>query len=83
MLRVPAARLRLYGKDSARPGRKMGHYCVLARDCESALRAAESIKQQLLARAGAGARPPPKDADAAAADPEPTGFGEVIHHGPS
>ena len=53
VLRVPAAKLRLYGKDSARPGRKMGHYCVLARDCESALRAAESIKQQLRPAAAA------------------------------
>lgn len=85
VLKVPATRLRLYGKDSARPGRKMGHYCVLARDCESALRAAESIKQQLLAREGAGARPLPQgeDADAAAADPGPTGFGEVLQNGPS
>ena len=51
VLRVPSAKLRLYGKDAARPGRKMGHYCVLARDCESALRAAELIQQQLLATA--------------------------------
>jgi len=48
ILKVPHARLRLYGKEAARPGRKMGHFCVLARDGETALRDAESIRQQLL-----------------------------------
>jgi 5-(carboxyamino)imidazole ribonucleotide synthase len=47
ILTVPHAKLRLYGKDAARSGRKMGHYCVVARDAEAALRDAERIKQQL------------------------------------
>jgi len=68
VLTVPEAKLRLYGKDAARPGRKMGHYCVLARDCESALRAAESIKQQLQRAAPARARPTMEGAGAETAD---------------
>jgi 5-(carboxyamino)imidazole ribonucleotide synthase len=29
LLTLPGLRLHLYGKSEARPGRKMGHYCVL------------------------------------------------------
>jgi 5-(carboxyamino)imidazole ribonucleotide synthase len=43
LLRNPAAKLHLYGKLEVRPGRKMGHYCVLADDAETALSEAESI----------------------------------------
>jgi 5-(carboxyamino)imidazole ribonucleotide synthase len=39
--------LHLYGKREARPGRKMGHYNVLAADVESALKLAREIQQQL------------------------------------
>ena len=43
----PAAKLHLYGKDSARPGRKMGHCTVLADDAPTALRLAEGIRDAL------------------------------------
>ncbi len=36
-------KLHLYGKPEARPGRKMGHFNVLAEDIESALGVAESV----------------------------------------
>jgi 5-(carboxyamino)imidazole ribonucleotide synthase len=41
------AKLHLYGKREARPGRKMGHYNVLAPELEDALQLATAIKQQL------------------------------------
>lgn len=41
------AKLHLYGKREARPGRKMGHYNVLAPELESALNLATDIKLQL------------------------------------
>ena len=40
-------KLHLYGKPEARPGRKMGHFNVLAEDIESALGVAESVFQAL------------------------------------
>lgn len=43
----PNAKLHLYGKKIARPGRKMGHYNVLATDIEQALNAAEKIRAAL------------------------------------
>lgn len=43
----PAAKLHLYGKREARPGRKMGHFTVLADTVELALQQAESIKRLL------------------------------------
>ena len=39
-LRVPGARLHLYGKAAARPGRKMGHVSSTGDDADAALRAA-------------------------------------------
>ena len=36
--RDPGVKLHLYGKSEARPGRKMGHYCVLAPTVEAALK---------------------------------------------
>jgi 5-(carboxyamino)imidazole ribonucleotide synthase len=47
LLSHPNAKLHLYGKREARPGRKMGHYNVLASELESALSLAADIKQQL------------------------------------
>lgn len=47
LLSHPNAKLHLYGKREARPGRKMGHYNVLATELESALNLATDIKQQL------------------------------------
>jgi 5-(carboxyamino)imidazole ribonucleotide synthase len=43
LLREPIAKLHLYGKKEARPGRKMGHYNVLDSDPEQALTTARAI----------------------------------------
>ena len=40
-------KLHLYGKTEARPGRKMGHFNVLAEDVESALAVAEAVFEKL------------------------------------
>jgi 5-(carboxyamino)imidazole ribonucleotide synthase len=40
-------KLHLYGKNEARPGRKMGHFNVLAEDVESALAVAEDVFSRL------------------------------------
>ena len=47
VLQHPTAKLHLYGKAEARPGRKMGHFTVLSGDIETALSEALHIKQQL------------------------------------
>jgi 5-(carboxyamino)imidazole ribonucleotide synthase len=47
VLRYPEVKLHLYGKHSARPGRKMGHYTVLDDNVEAALQLALEIKQSL------------------------------------
>lgn len=47
VLQHPSAKLHLYGKTEARPGRKMGHFTVLNSDIETALSEALHIKQQL------------------------------------
>jgi 5-(carboxyamino)imidazole ribonucleotide synthase len=44
----PAARLHLYGKAEARPGRKMGHFNVMAGSADEALALARSLKAKLL-----------------------------------
>jgi len=43
----PRAKLHLYGKKHARPGRKMGHYNCLAASGEDAAAEAEAIRRQL------------------------------------
>lgn len=43
----PNVKLHLYGKDTARPGRKMGHFNVLDTDIESALQLAEALSRAL------------------------------------
>ena len=48
VLRYPRAKLHLYGKHEARPGRKMGHYTVLGDSVEEALRAALEIREHVL-----------------------------------
>ena len=53
VLRHARAKLHLYGKSEARPGRKMGHYTVLAEDVGQALATATKIKSMLLADAQA------------------------------
>ncbi len=47
LLRHPQAKLHLYGKQRARPGRKMGHYNCLAEDAAQAMDLAESIRREL------------------------------------
>jgi 5-(carboxyamino)imidazole ribonucleotide synthase len=47
LLAQPAARLHLYGKAEARPGRKMGHFTVTARDADMALEMARKYKARL------------------------------------
>jgi 5-(carboxyamino)imidazole ribonucleotide synthase len=48
ILNNPYAKLHLYGKLEARPGRKMGHFCVLRETTEQALAEALEIKQILI-----------------------------------
>ncbi|MCW5622156.1 MAG: 5-(carboxyamino)imidazole ribonucleotide synthase [Burkholderiales bacterium] len=52
VLHYPRAKLHLYGKHEARPGRKMGHYTVLADSVEEALRDAMAAREALRADAG-------------------------------
>ena len=47
ILNEPAAKLHLYGKAEARPGRKMGHFCVLDPSPEAALKKALDIRSKL------------------------------------
>lgn len=47
LLKNPDTKLHLYGKSQARAGRKMGHFCVLAEDVESALAKAQELKRAL------------------------------------
>ena len=51
VLRHERAKLHLYGKSEARPGRKMGHFTVLGEHIEAALELALSIKAGLSASA--------------------------------
>jgi 5-(carboxyamino)imidazole ribonucleotide synthase len=43
----PGVQLHLYGKKEARPGRKMGHYTVLAETLDAALAVAETSRAEL------------------------------------
>ena len=47
ILREPNAKFHLYGKSEGRPGRKMGHFCVLDGDIEAAVSTALRIKKEL------------------------------------
>lgn len=47
LLAEPRAKLHLYGKTIARPGRKMGHLLVTADDTQTALRVAEGLHAKL------------------------------------
>jgi 5-(carboxyamino)imidazole ribonucleotide synthase len=51
VLREPCAKLHLYGKREARPGRKMGHYTVLGGSADAALAKAMEIRTKLRADA--------------------------------
>ena len=46
LLTLPGIKLHLYGKEAARPGRKMGHFNVLDRDLERALAIAEMMRAE-------------------------------------
>ncbi len=50
LVRHPEAKLHLYGKREARPGRKMGHYTCLAETVDGALALAEAIRAGLRPR---------------------------------
>ena len=45
----PNVRLHLYGKNAARPGRKMGHFCVLGDDPDAAAARADELHRGLAA----------------------------------
>jgi 5-(carboxyamino)imidazole ribonucleotide synthase len=47
LLAQPNARLHLYGKAEPRPGRKMGHFTVIARDADMALELARKYQARL------------------------------------
>ena len=47
LLAHPQVRLHLYGKDQARPGRKMGHFLLLEENADSALNQAETLLNSL------------------------------------
>jgi 5-(carboxyamino)imidazole ribonucleotide synthase len=47
LLQEPNIKLHLYGKEEARPGRKMGHYNVLAEDLEQAIEVANRVFKHL------------------------------------
>ena len=48
ILNDPYAKFHLYGKLDGRPGRKMGHFCVLRETIEQALADALQIKEELI-----------------------------------
>lgn len=48
VLADPRAKLHLYGKSEARPGRKMGHVCLMAETVEEALAGIKKIQAALL-----------------------------------
>ncbi len=50
LLSDPHAKLHLYDKGDARPGRKMGHYCIVGDDIEATLASAEQHFTRLLGK---------------------------------
>jgi 5-(carboxyamino)imidazole ribonucleotide synthase len=48
VLSNPRAKLHLYGKTEPKPGRKMGHFCVLAKTTDEAYAQAVELKKALL-----------------------------------
>ena len=51
----PRAKLHLYGKHEARPGRKMGHFTVLGVSAEAALGEALAIRAAIFPKAARAA----------------------------
>jgi 5-(carboxyamino)imidazole ribonucleotide synthase len=56
---TPGANLHLYGKATARRGRKMGHLTVLERTPASAVAVAERLVRDVIRRPGSAPRPNP------------------------
>ena len=56
LLSDPDIKLHLYGKSEVRPGRKMGHFCVLKPTVEEAVEAAGQAEARLFGRAAAADR---------------------------
>lgn len=56
LLADPDVKLHLYGKSEVRPGRKMGHFCVLKPTVEEAVKAAGEAEARLFGRAEPGVR---------------------------
>lgn len=54
VLSQPRAKLHLYGKEGARPGRKMGHFNVLAESADAALKMALDLRAALAAEESTG-----------------------------
>ncbi len=48
ILNHPETKFHLYGKSEGRPGRKMGHFCVLAPTAEIALQEALMLREQIV-----------------------------------
>jgi 5-(carboxyamino)imidazole ribonucleotide synthase len=51
VLRDPRAKLHLYGKSEARPGRKMGHVCLMAETIEEALAGIQKLQDAVSPKA--------------------------------
>lgn len=51
LLSDPDVKLHLYGKTGVRPGRKMGHFCVLKPEAAAAVAEAEASEKRLFGRA--------------------------------
>ena len=64
VLANPRAKLHLYGKREARPGRKMGHYTCLSERVEDALSQALAIQKALVGNAASVQESLPNAADA-------------------
>ncbi|HEY7462754.1 MAG TPA: 5-(carboxyamino)imidazole ribonucleotide synthase [Gemmatimonadota bacterium] len=56
VLKLPGVKLFLYGKQEARPGRKMGHLCAIGADPEQAVARARAARQRLAEGAAKSAR---------------------------
>ncbi|MFM8887055.1 MAG: 5-(carboxyamino)imidazole ribonucleotide synthase [Chthoniobacterales bacterium] len=56
LLSDPDVKLHLYGKSEVRPGRKMGHFCVLKPTIEEAVAAADAAETRLFGRAASDDR---------------------------
>ena len=54
LLSDPDVKLHLYGKSEVRPGRKMGHFCVLKPTVGEAVEAAAAAEARLFGRAASG-----------------------------